>query len=194
MLFIGGIKLAHFLALSLSSLGIFVFFLFQASYRITRWTAYVSSEKDHLDAGFHIIQSKLAIGSGGVLGVGLGESTQKLFYLPCAHTDYIYAIIGEEFGLVGTLIILFLFLVFLWRGLIISWRAPNAFCRIAAAGITLAVFFQAMLNISVVLDLIPPTGFPLPLISFGRSSLVCTLFSIGILLHISQRKDSIKRK
>ena len=136
----------------------------------------------------------MAVGSGGLLGVSIGESIQKLYFLPCAHTDYIYAIVGEEFGLVGTLAILLLFTIFLWRGLVISLKAPNLFSQIAAAGLTMAVFFQALLNMSIVLGLGPPTGVPLPLISFGRSSLICTMLSIGILLHISQRKGYIRRK
>jgi len=136
----------------------------------------------------------LAVGAGGLLGVSLGESTQKLFFLPCAHTDYIYAIIGEELGLLGTLSILILFCIILWRGILISLRAPDTFCRLVAAGLTLAILGQALLNISIVLGLGPPTGLPLPLISFGRSSLICTLLSIGILLHISQRKESTRAR
>lgn len=194
MLFIGGIKFKYFLYLGIISLGLFAFYLLQATYRLDRILAFLSPEKDPRGTGFQIIQSKLAVGSGGLLGVSIGESTQKLFFLPCAHTDYIYAIVGEELGLIGTLAILFLFLVFFWRGLVISLRAPNLFSQIAAAGLTLAIFSQALLNISIVLGLGPPTGIPLPLISFGRSSLLCTLFSIGILLHISQRKRNLPRK
>ena len=126
--------------------------------------------------------------------MNIGQSSQKLFFLPCAHTDYIYAIVGEELGLIGTTVILLLFLIILWRGLLISWKAPNFLSQMIAAGLTLAIFLQAMLNISIVLGLGPPTGFPLPLISYGRSSLICTLISIGILLHISQRKESSRRK
>jgi cell division protein FtsW len=102
--------------------------------------------------------------------------------------------VGEELGLIGTSVILLLFLVILWRGLLISWKAPNLISQMTAAGLTLALFLQAMLNISIVLGLGPPTGFPLPLISYGRSSLICTLISIGILLHISQRKEPSRSK
>jgi len=194
MLFIGGVKLRYFLYLGIISSAIFGFYLFQASYRINRILAFIFPTKDPLGSGFQVIQSKLAVGSGGLLGVSIGESTQKLFFLPCAHTDYIYAIIGEELGLIGTLAVLFLFSILLWRGLAISRKAPNTFSQLAAAGLTLAIFSQALLNISIVLGLGPPTGVPLPLISFGRSSLICTLFSIGILLHISQRKESTRKK
>jgi len=192
MLFIGGVKFRYFFYLGGVSTALFAFYLFEASYRLQRVLAFLSPAKDPLGSGFQIIQSKLAVGAGGLLGVSLGESTQKLFFLPCAHTDYIYAIIGEELGLMGTLTILILFCIILWRGIIISLRAPDTFCRLTAAGLTLAIFGQALLNISIVLGLGPPTGLPLPLISFGRSSLICTLLSIGILLHISQRKESAR--
>jgi len=192
--FMGGVKLKHFLLLGSGSLALFTFYLFQANYRITRIFAFLYPTQDPQGAGFQIIQSKLSVGSGGLLGVSLGESTQKLFFLPCAHTDYIFAIIGEEFGLIGTLAIILLFFIFFWRGLVISLNAPTLLSQMIAAGLTLAIFLQAMLNISIVLGLGPPTGVPLPLISFGRSSLISTLFSIGILLHISQRKGHIRRK
>jgi len=194
MLFIGGLKFRYFIYLGIFSFCLFGFYLLKATYRLTRISAFLYPTRDPLGSGFQVIQSKLAVGSGGLFGVSLGESTQKLFFLPCAHTDYIYAIIGEELGLLGTLSILLLFLILLWRGLLISSRAPNLFSQIAASGLTLAIFSQALLNISVVLGLIPPTGVPLPLISFGRSSLVCTLFSLGILLHISQRKTTVRQK
>ncbi len=194
MLFIAGVNFKYFLAFGVASAGLFAFYLFQASYRLERVRAILSPTEDPQGSSFQIIQSKLAVGSGGLFGVNIGQSSQKLFFLPCAHTDYIYAIVGEELGLIGTLVILLLFLLILWRGLLISRKAPNLFCQLTAAGITLAIFLQVMLNISIVLGLVPPTGFPLPLISYGRSSLICTLFSIGILLHISQRKGSARIK
>ena len=194
LLYIGGVKLKHLIYLAIASSAVFGFYLFQASYRMERIFSFISPEQDPLGSGFQPIQSKLAVGSGGLFGVSLGESTQKLFFLPCAHTDYIFAILGEELGLVGTLSLLVLFLVFLWRGLLISWRAPDLFSQIAAAGLTLAIFIQALLNISIVLGLGPATGLPLPLISYGRSSLFTTLFSVSILLHISQRRRAFKKK
>lgn len=194
ILFIGGVKFKHFLLLGSGSLILFTFYLFQANYRINRIFAFLYPAQDPQGTGFQTIQSKLSVGSGGLLGVSLGESTQKLFFLPCAHTDYIYAIVGEEFGLIGTLAIILLFLIFFWRGLVISLNAPTLLSQMIAAGLTLAIFLQGLLNISIVLGLGPPTGVPLPLISFGRSSLICTLFAIGILLHISQRKRHIRRK
>ncbi len=194
MLFIGGVKFKHLSYLGTLFLGLFAFYLFQASYRIDRVFTFLSPTKDPQGAGFQSIQSKLAVGSGGFFGVSIGESTQKLFFLPCAHTDYIYAILGEEIGFIGAIFTLLLFFVFFWRGLVISQRAPNFFSQIVAAGLTMAIFSQALLNISIVLGLGPPTGIPLPLISFGRSSLICTLFSIGILLNISQRRGTSRTR
>ncbi|MFB0565679.1 MAG: putative lipid II flippase FtsW [Candidatus Aminicenantaceae bacterium] len=194
MFFVGGVKLKHLLYLGITSVSFFAFFLFQASYRWERILGFLYPDRDPLKKGFQIIQSKLAIGSGGFIGVSIGESTQKLYFLPCAHTDYIFAIIGEELGLIGASAILMLLLIFLIRGTFISLRAPNNFSKIAAAGLTMVIVSQALLNISIVLGLGPPTGIPLPLISYGRSSLICTLFAIGILLNISQRKRTSKRK
>jgi len=188
MLFIGGTKIKYFLFTGFATLTFIAFSLIKSSYALTRIFTFISPERDPLGSGFQALQSKLAVGSGGIFGVSLGESTQKLFFLPCAHTDYIFAIIGEELGFFGTISVLLLFGLFLWRGLVISWKAPNNFSRLAAAGITFSIFFQAMLNISIVLGLGPPTGLPLPLFSYGRSSLTMIIFSIAILLHISQRK------
>ncbi len=194
MLYIGGVKLKHLIYLGIASSAVFTFYLFQASYRMERIFSFINPKQDPLGSGFQAIQSKLAVGSGGLFGVSLGESTQKLFFLPNAHTDYIYAILGEELGLIGTLSVLVLFSLLLWRGLLISWRAPDLFSQIAAAGLSLAIFIQALLNISIVLGLGPSTGLPLPLISFGRSSLLTTILSIGILLHISQRRSAFKKE
>jgi len=194
MLFIGGVKFSYFFYTGIFFLALFIFYLFQASYRLNRFIAFLSPTSDTLGSGYQAFQSKLAIGSGGLFGVGPGQSTQKLFFLPYAHTDYIYSIVGEEFGLIGAVGVLFLFGLFLWRGLVIARNAPTLFTRLLAAGLTMAICTQALLNISIVLGLGPATGLPLPLFSFGRSSLVCTLFSIGILLHISQRKTSLRRK
>jgi cell division protein FtsW len=194
MLYLGGVKLRYLAVLGLGAAGLFAFFLFQASYRLERIAGFMEPDKDPLGSSFQVIQSKLAVGSGGFLGLSLGQSTQKLYFLPCAHTDFIYAILGEEFGLLGTLAILLLFLVLLWRGLAISARAPTSAAQLAAAGVTLGIFVQALLNISIVLGLGPAKGVPLPLVSFGRSSLICNLAAIGIILNISQRKGGERGK
>jgi len=192
MLFIGGIRIDRLFLIGLISAILFVFYLFQANYRLDRWNSYVSPSSDLLGSGFHAYQSKLAVGSGGILGVSIAQSTQKLFFLPCAHTDYIYSIIGEELGLIGTVSVIFLFGIILWRGLVISRRAPNQFCGLLAAGLSIAIFSQALLNISIVLGLLPATGLTLPFLSYGRSSILYMMVSIGIILHISQRKRGTK--
>jgi len=193
MLYLGGVKLRYLAALGAVSVAVFAVYLFSASYRVERVASFMSPDKDIQGKGFQPYQSKLAVGSGGLLGVSLGESKQKLYFLPYAHTDFIFAILGEEFGLLGTFTILVLFLAFLWRGLVIGSRAPTPAAQLLAVGLTLVVFVQALLNITVVLGLGPAKGVPLPLISFGRSSMVCTLAAIGIILNISQRKGAGRR-
>jgi len=188
MLYIGGARLLHLGFLAAGAGALFAIYLFSASYRVERITGFVSTQKDIMGRDFQPYQAKLAIGSGGLLGVSLGESTQKLDYLPYAHTDFIYAILGEEFGLLGTLTILVLFIIVLWRGLFVASRAPTVAGQLTALGLTLVLTVQALLNITVVLGLGPAKGVPLPLVSFGRSSLVCSLVSVGILLNISERR------
>ena len=188
MLYLGGARLLHLGILGAGAAVLFGIYLFSASYRVERITGFVSTQKDIMGRDFQAYQAKLAVGSGGLLGVSLGESTQKLDFLPYAHTDFIYAILGEEFGLVGTLTILLLFLVILWRGLTISSRAPTTSARLSALGLTLVITAQALLNITVVLGLGPAKGVPLPFVSFGRSSLVCSLAAVGLILSISKRR------
>lgn len=194
MFFIAGVRLINLAFLGLFALGLFIFFLYAAPYRMARIAAFLSPDSSINSGGFQAYQSRLAIGSGGLLGVSIGQSSQKMFFLPCAHTDYIYAIVGEELGLLGAIGVLLLFGIFIWRGLVIAKRAPNLFSQMVAAGLTLGIGVQALLNVTVALDLGPTTGFPLPLFSFGRSSLMTTLFAVGILLHISQRKTNSRRK
>ncbi len=188
VLFLGGVKFRMLALVFLPAALVFALFLGRADYRKNRVDAVLHPERDPLGKSFHVIQSKMAVGSGGLLGVSMGESVQKLYFLPSAHTDYIFAIIGEELGLLGTVGTLLAFLLLFWRGLVIARRAPNLFTQIAAAGITLSISAQALLNMTVVLGLGPPKGIPLPLVSFGRSSLVSTILAVGILLHISQRR------
>jgi cell division protein FtsW len=188
VLYAGGARLKHLGILGLSSAGLFGLYLVQAPYRVERILTFLFPNRDPLGAGFQIIQSKLAVGSGGLLGVSIGESTQKLFFLPCAHTDFIYAILGEETGLLGALIVLALFVLLLWRGLVIYRRAPGAAARLTVLGLVLMIGIQALLNITIVLGAGPAKGIPLPLMSYGRSSLVMTLAALGIVLNISQRR------
>jgi cell division protein FtsW len=155
-------------------------------YRRDRFLAFLNPWADPLGDGYHIIQSLLALGSGGLFGVGLGNSRQKLFYLPERHTDFIFAILGEELGLVGAFLVIFLFGVFAYRGFRVAMQAPDGFGTLLAAGITSMVIFQALINIGVVTGSIPITGITLPFISYGGSSLVPTLGAVGILLNVSR--------
>ena len=164
--------------------------LISAPYRIRRLTAFWCPECDPLGDGFHLLQSLIAVGSGGWLGRGLMGGVQKLFYLPEPHTDFIYAVIAEELGLLGASLVVVCFCVIAWRGLRASVTAPDRFGAFLALGITTMVVAQALLNISVVLGLAPTKGIPLPLVSSGGSSLLVNLASIGVLLNISQHAVS----
>ncbi len=188
VLVIGGVKVRYLAAAALLASALFGFYLVQADYRVKRIQGFFAAEKDVLGSGYQVEQSKLAFGSGGLVGSGLGQSTQKLNFLPFAHTDFIFAILGEETGLLGTLLTLALYLFFLWRGVKIALEAPSPAYKMIAAGITLAIVAQALMNMSIVLGLGPAKGTPLPLLSYGRSSLICTLAAVGLLLHISQKR------
>ena len=147
---------------------------------------YINESITTRDAGYQARQSKIAVGAGGAIGAGLMQGRQKLFYLPEAHTDFIYAVVGEELGLFGCSALLAGFLILLWRGCHLFWTAPDDFGRFLALGITASIVIQALMNMSVVLDLGPTKGIPLPMISFGGSSLLTTLMSLGILLSVSE--------
>jgi cell division protein FtsW len=154
-------------------------------YRFERVLAFVDRSRDQLGSGWQILQSLTAVGSGGVTGLGLGAGKQKLFFLPEAHSDFIFAVIGEEMGLIGTLLVCLTFLFFFYRGIKIALRAPDSFGYYLALGITLMVVMQAFINISMVLALLPTKGIALPFISQGGSSLLLNLMATGILLNIS---------
>jgi cell division protein FtsW len=154
-----------------------------------RITAFLHPEQDPQGAGFQANQSLLAVSSGGLSGRSLGEGQQKHFFLPEPHTDFIYAVIAEETGFLGSIAVLFAFSVILWRGLRASVRAPDRFGALLGAGLALALGLSALINIGVVLALLPTKGLPLPLVSYGGSSLVCSLASVGILLNLSQHSS-----
>ena len=151
-----------------------------------RLKAYVQSSLATRDPSYQAKQSRIAVGSGGAMGVGLMQGKQKLLYLPEAHTDFIYAVVGEELGLWGSTGVLVGFFVILWRGLRLFWLAPDHFGRYLALGVTVSVVLQALMNMSVVLDIGPTKGIPLPMISYGGSSLLGTLTSLGLLLSVSE--------
>ena len=156
-------------------------------YRMRRFTAYLRPFDDPTGAGFQTIQSLLALGSGGLMGVGLGASRQKLLYVPERHTDFIFSILGEELGFLGTAVVIFLFFLFMLRGLKIAVEAPDAFSSLLAVGVTSMITLQAIINIGVVTGALPVTGITLPFISYGGSSLVFTLLSVGLLLNVSRQ-------
>ncbi len=193
ILFIAGVRLRYFVVVGLAFALIFGFTIFRADYRVRRVQGFLAAEKDNLGSGYQANQSKLAVGTGGIIGVGLGQSIQKLYFLPFAHTDFIYAILGEELGMIGTTGVLLLFMALLWRGLKTAFAAPSPKYRMAAAGLTLAITVQALLNMTIVLGMGPTKGIPLPFISYGRSSLVCTLLTMGLILHISQKRAGAAR-
>jgi cell division protein FtsW len=160
--------------------------IYLAPYRLRRITAFWDPWSDPRGSGFQIIQSWLALGNGGLLGQGIGGSRQKLFYLPESHTDFIFAIIGEELGFVGALAIVALFAILVWRGLRIGLHAPEPFGAFLALGITVLIATQTLVNLGVVTGLLPTKGLPLPFISFGGSALLMTMLATGVLLNISQ--------
>ena len=185
MIFAAGARLTHFFGLAAIGMLGFVGLIASAPYRISRITAFLNPWEDPLGDGFQIIQSLYAIGPGGLMGLGLGNSLQKYFYLPEPQTDFIFAILGEELGFIGGTVIIVLFFLLLWRGIKISLEAPDLFGRFLALGIAGMLAVQAMINISVVIGLIPVTGITLPFLSYGGSSLTLTLCSVGVLLNIS---------
>ncbi len=186
MLFAAGLRLRYFAGGALAALPVVYWLVFHVGYRHNRMLAFLDPYADPLGRGFQILQSYIAVGTGGIDGVGLMEGRQKLFYLPEPHTDFIFAVIGEELGFLGGMAILSLFAAVLWRGLRAAARCPDQFGRLLATGFTVLVVGQALVNISVVLGLLPTKGIPLPFISYGGSSLLSNLVAVGVLLNISQ--------
>ena len=189
VLFVAGIRLRYFAWPAAALVPLLYFLVFRVQWRYDRILAFLNPYSDPLGRGFHIIQSLIAVGTGGFAGVGLMEGKQKLFYLPEPHTDFIFAVIAEELGLVGALAVVALFAVFLARGLRAAVRAQDPFARFLAVGITAMVVVQAFINISVVIGLLPTKGIPLPFISYGGSSLFMNLASVGVLLNITQHTE-----
>jgi cell division protein FtsW len=187
ILFVAGLSWKWLAVGSAIALPILVFAITHVSYRLVRLMAFLHPDSDPQGAGFQLLQSLIAVGSGGFTGVGLMESKQKLFYLPEAHTDFIYAVISEELGFIGASIVICLFGVFAWRGLRAAFNAPDGFGRLLALGVTAMVVFQALINFAVVLGMMPTKGIPLPFVSYGGSSLLVMLLATGVLLNISQQ-------
>jgi cell division protein FtsW len=188
MVFAAGLHYRYLLGAALAVLPVLYFVIMSAPYRQRRVLAFWNPWADPLGEGFQVIQSLIAVGTGGVFGRGLMEGVQKLFFLPEPHTDFIFAVIGEELGLVGATTVLICFCVIAWRGLRIAMRAPDGFGSFLALGLTTMIAVQALVNISVVLGLLPTDGIPLPLVSSGGSSLLVSLLGVGVLLNVSQHE------
>jgi cell division protein FtsW len=186
MVFAAGLNYRYILGVTLIGAPAVYILVMGTAYRRQRVTTFLDPWRDPLGAGFQIIQSLIAVGTGGVWGKGLMNGVQKLFYLPEPHTDFIYAVISEELGLVGATLVLLCFCVVTWRGLRLALRAPDTFGAFLALGLTTMVAVQALFNISVVLGLLPTKGIPLPFVSAGGSSLLINLIGMGILLNVSQ--------
>ncbi len=190
MIFAAGINYRYVAGVCLASVPALYFLLAFSDYRRRRVLAFLNPWADPLGDGFQMIQSMIAVGTGGLFGRGLMGGVQKLFYLPEPHNDFIYSVISEELGLLGATVVLACFCVITWRGLRTAVRAPDRFGAFLALGLTTMVGFQALFNISVVLGLLPTKGIPLPFVSYGGSSLLINLLGMGILLNVSQHASS----
>lgn len=189
MLFVAGMEVKYVGYAILASILPLYWLLFRVAFRRKRMLAFLDPNADPLGTGFHMIQSLIAVSTGGITGQGLMEGKQKLFYLPEPHTDFIFAVTAEELGLIGSIIVVLLFTIFLVRGVRAAVLTEDCFGRLLATGITAMVVVQAFFNVSVVLGLLPTKGIPLPFISYGGSSLFITLASVGVLLNITQEAD-----
>jgi cell division protein FtsW len=186
LLFLGGLSLGYLGLATVVALPAIAALVIAAPYRAQRWMTFLNPEQDPTGAGFQINQSLIAVGSGGVTGLGLGGSLQKLHFLPHPHSDFIYSIVSEELGLIGALALLAGFALFLARGILAGRHAPDRFGAFLAWGLTATIGIQALTHISVAVALLPTTGVPLPFVSYGGSSMVTTLTACGVLLNVSQ--------
>ncbi|MDR3677709.1 MAG: putative lipid II flippase FtsW [Acidobacteriota bacterium] len=187
MLFSAGLNLRYFVVTGIAGLVPLYFLIFHSTYRSNRISAFLHPYADPLGKGFQILQSYIAVGTGGITGVGLMEGKQKLFFLPEPQTDFIFSVVGEELGLLGCLAVAAIFAIILIRGLRASAACRDDFGRLLAIGLTVMIVGQALVNMSVVLGLLPTKGIPLPFVSYGGSSLLVNLVAVGILLNISQQ-------
>ena len=189
ILYIAGVRLRYFVYSLVPIVPTLCYLLIAVPWRLQRMIVFLFPGRDPQGAGFHINQSLIAVGTGGITGLGLMEGKQKLFYLPEPHTDFAYAVAAEELGLIGAVFIALLFLIFAWRGFRAGLRSRDTFGRFLACGVTSMIVLQAFFNMSVVLALLPTKGIPLPFISYGGSSLFVMLSSVGVLLNITQQAD-----
>ncbi|HEX4488450.1 MAG TPA: putative lipid II flippase FtsW [Terriglobales bacterium] len=189
IMYVAGLDMKYLGYAMLGSLLPLYFLIFHVAYRRARILAFLNPYSDPQGRGFHIIQSLIAVSTGGITGMGLMEGKQKLFYLPEPHTDFIFSVTAEELGLIGGLVVVALFATFLWRGIRTALRIQDLFGRFLVVGITSMVVVQAFINISVVLGMMPTKGIPLPFISYGGSSLFITLACVGVLLNVSKQAE-----
>jgi len=188
MMFVGGVRLTHMFGALVVALPLGYAFMVGAGYRLRRLISFLDPWQYSTDEGYQAVHSLMAFGSGGFWGAGIGKGMQKLFYLPEPHTDFIFSVIGEELGLLGIVAILGLYGIILWRGVLISRNAPDAFGGFLAAGLTMVLIFQATVNMGVCLGLLPTKGLTLPFLSYGGTSLVISMAAVGILMNISARQ------
>jgi cell division protein FtsW len=189
MLYVAGLSVKYIGMAAVAALPVIYIAVATSAYRLERVKTFFSPGADPQGHGFQLLQSLIAVGSGGFTGVGLMESRQKLFFLPEAHTDFIFSVIAEELGYIGAVIVIILFAVYGWRALLAAMKAPDDFGRYMGIGIATMVVGQALINLSVVLGLVPTKGIPLPFISYGGSNLLGMLLATGVLLNISQHVD-----
>ncbi|HYL60740.1 MAG TPA: putative lipid II flippase FtsW [Candidatus Acidoferrales bacterium] len=187
MLYAAGARASHLALAGSGALGVLVFQAAAKSYRMKRLTTFLDPWSVARGAGFQLVQSFIALGEGGKWGVGLGAGRQKMFYLPEAHTDFIFAVVGEEFGIIGAAIVVSLFLVILFRGMRIAHDEPDPFASLLAVGLTALLSIQALINMSVVIGLIPTKGLPLPFLSYGGTSIIIAMAALGALLALGRR-------
>jgi cell division protein FtsW len=185
MMLVAGVRVTYLTAAVFSTIPALYFLVASVGYRRKRILAFLDPWSDRYGSGFQIIQSLVSFNQGGIFGRGLGEGQQKLFYLPEAHTDFIFSVLGEELGLVGVLVVVFLFAVFFWRAIRIGLNAPDLFGRYFAFGIAVFIGVQALFNFCVTMGLLPTKGLVLPFISYGGSAMLTFLIAVGVLLNIS---------
>ncbi len=193
ILFVSGFPFIYLFSLFILSIPMFYLMIYLVQYRKDRVVAYLNPWAYRYGIGYHIIQSFIAFKKGGFFGVGLGNGTQKLSRLPEPHTDFIYAVIGEEAGLLGTVLIVLLFAAVLWRGFVVSTEAQDNFGRLLAVGLSLMIVVQAFINMGVVTGALPTKGIPMPFISYGGSSLLSNMIAAGILLNVSRYRGAVKQ-
>lgn len=191
MIFLAGLHYRYVFAAGMVLAAAAAAAIMAAPYRIRRVLTFLNPEADPFGDGYQVMQSLISVGSGGVTGLGFMEGIQKRYYLPEAHTDFIYAVIGEEFGLIGTTLLLICFATVAWRGIRVGLLAPDRFGSLLALGITMVIVLQALVNMSVVTALLPTKGIPLPFVSNGGSSLLVNMIGMGVLLNISQHVSAV---